>query len=578
MASKVYCEDSATIACPNQLDLFLTELADTKANFPDGENAQIIQEELNQIIQGTLLDLSGKYCLFHNAIVQQGGSMVEGTKIGQADEFDYVFILPALQEQLLWKNGKAFCADDYDINIQSTKLILSMKELCFMDDILCPDWCDQEENEQRRRDQLIFKDGKSPWRDEISAMVSAAIHRSLLSQVKKFPQWQHVARLKYPSGRTYLQILKFTDADGSERFVSVDICLAIQIPHSTPNSEPLQLLFDFWSINTISCSRRSESPWELSKLSSLPLDSVEKRCYRVLKYLIQTFLESQLDMYTMEYKAVITTYTLKTLFLKVLIESEEKWELHQLGQKTLKILHLIRQDLETLKNKKNSSDPPMEHPLQVSMNYSVHPRSAEPALFPRSKLFNSRKSSSEPIFKQPEAIEDQVFTLIELLLMVRDTDEGRQHILSQIKAIESLKILLKDGTHQVSVMELLADREKGSKSGVYNNFLLIWHIMEREDFKTFMRMSKFGISVQPEGKQDDCVVFPKTFSILKYLNCSLFKKDSESAGSNSVELMEMDVFDHGDWNQVVCWNVNESVDLRSIVSGEFCSFCAAHKK
>lgn len=263
MASKVYCEDSATIACPNQLDLFLTELADTKANFPDGENAQIIQEELNQIIQGTLLDLSGKYCLFHNAIVQQGGSMVEGTKIGQADEFDYVFILPALQEQLLWKNGKAFCADDYDINIQSTKLILSMKELCFMEDILCPDWCDQEENEQRRRDQLIFKDGKSPWRDEISAMVSAAIHRSLLSQVKKFPQWQHVARLKYPSGRTYLQILKFTDADGSERFVSVDICLAIQISHSTPNSEPLQLLFDFWSINTISCSRRSESPWEL---------------------------------------------------------------------------------------------------------------------------------------------------------------------------------------------------------------------------------------------------------------------------------------------------------------------------
>ena len=135
MASKVYCEDSATIACPNQLDLFLTELADTKANFPDGENAQIIQEELNQIIQGTLLDLSGKYCLFHNAVVQQGGSMVEGTKIGQADEFDYVFILPALQEQLLWKNGKAFCADDYDINIQSTKLILSMKEM------KSPPWC-----------------------------------------------------------------------------------------------------------------------------------------------------------------------------------------------------------------------------------------------------------------------------------------------------------------------------------------------------------------------------------------------------------------------------------------------------
>ncbi|XP_022805259.1 uncharacterized protein LOC111342445 [Stylophora pistillata] len=577
MASKIPCEDSVTMACPNQLDLFLTGLADTKANFPDGENSQIIREELNQIIQGTLLDLSGKYRLFHKAVVQQGGSMVEGTKIGQADEFDYVFILTELQEQLVWKDGKPFCADNYDMNIQSTKLVLNMKELCFMEDILCPDWCDQEENEQRRSNQLIFKDGKSPWRDEISAMVSEAIHRSLQSQVKKFTMWQHVARLKYPSGRTYLQILKFTDAEGSERFVSVDICFAIQIPHSAPNSEPLQLLFDFWSINTISCSRRSESTWELSKLSSLPLDSVEKRCYRVLKYLIQTFLESQLDLYTMEYKAVIGTYTLKTLFLNVLMESEEKWELHQLGQKTLEILELIRKDLETLKSEKTSSDLPMQHPLLVSMEYSLHPQSAEPALFQRSNLLNPRKSFSKPVFKQPEAIEDQVFTLIELLLMVRDTDEGREHILSQIEAIERLKIPLKDGTYQVPVMEKLV--EKDSKRGVYNNFLLIWHIMEREDFKNFMRRSKFGISVQPKGKKDDCIVFPKTFSILKYLNCSLFKKDSESGENNSTEIVEMDVFDHdGEWNQVVCWNVNESVDLCSIISGEFCSFCATRKK
>ena len=575
MASKTDGEGYSSSSCPNQLDLFITELADTKAKFPDGENAHIIREELHQIIQGILLDLSGKYRLFHNAVVQQGGSMVEGTKIGQPDEFDYVFVLPALQEQLVWKNGKPFCANDYDINIQSTKLILTMKELSFMDDILCPAWCDEDENEQRRSDQLIFKDGKSPWRDQIAAMVSEAIHRSLQLLVEKFTKWKHVARLKYPSGKTYLQILKFTGADGSETFVSVDMCLAIQNPYSSPNSEPLQLLFEFWSINCISCSRRSESPWETSTLRSLPIDSSEKRCYRVLKYLIQTFLESHFDMYTMEYKAVIETYTLKTMILKGLMESEKKWELHHLGQKVLEILDLIRQDLATLKSKTSSSEPLKQHPLVVSMDYSLHPLSAEPALFPRSKLYNSRKALSDPIFQRPEAIEDQLSTLIELLLMVRDTDEGRQHMLSQIEAIERLKIILKDGTYQIPVMEVLKDREKSTKSGVYNNFLLIWQVIEREDFKACMRMSKFGISVQPDGKQDDCIVFPKTFPVLAFLNCCLFKKEAHEV--EGIEIMEMDVFDHGDWKQVVCWNVNESVNLRSIIPGELCSFCASRK-
>lgn len=575
MASKTDGEGYSSSSCPNQLDLFITELADTKAKFPDGENAHIIHEELHQIIQGILLDLSGKYRLFHNAVVQQGGSMVEGTKIGQPDEFDYVFVLPALQEQLVWKNGKPFCANDYDINIQSTKLILTMKELSFMDDILCPAWCDEDENEQRRSDQLIFKDGKSPWRDQIAAMVSEAIHRSLQLVVEKFTKWKHVARLKYPSGKTYLQILKFTGADGSETFVSVDMCLAIQIPYSSPNSEPLQLLFEFWSINCISCSRRSESPWETSTLRSLPIDSVEKRCYRVLKYLIQTFLESHFDMCTMEYKAVIETYTLKTMILKGLMESEKKWELHHLGQKVLEILDLIRHDLATLKSKQSSSEPLKQHPLVVSMDYSLHPLSAEPALFPRSKLYNSRKALSDPIFQRPEAIEDQLSTLIELLLMVRDTDEGRQHMLSQIEAIERLKIILKDGTYQIPVMEVLKDREKSTKSGVYNNFLLIWQVIEREDFKACMRMSKFGISVQPDGKQDDCIVFPKTFPVLAFLNCCLFRKEAHEV--EGIEIMEMDVFDHGDWKQVVCWNVNESVDLSSIIPGELCSFCASRK-
>ncbi|XP_078383896.1 uncharacterized protein LOC144666354 [Oculina patagonica] len=577
MAAKVDEEDCSDIGCPNQLDLFLTELAETKAMFPDDENAHVIREELHQIVQGTVLDLSGKYRLFHDAVLQQGGSMEEGTKIGQPDEFDYVLVLPALQEQLVTMGGvEPFYAENYNINFQSTKLPLKMKDLTFLDDILCPDWCDEEENEQRKSQQLIFKDGKCPWRDEIAAMVSVAISRSLEATLGNLQKWKYVARLKHPSGRTYLQILKFTNTDGLETFVSVDICLAIKIAYSSAESEPLQLLFEFWSINAVSCSRRSESPWEMSKLSSLPLQSVEKRCYRLLKYLIQTFVESHFDIYTMEYKAVIETYTLKTVFLKVLMESEKRWESHDLGQKVLRILGLIKQDLTTVKTGKSSSEPLMLHPLKVSMDYCLHPVSAEPALFPRSKLLPSRKSASEPIFQKPEAIEDQISTLIELLLMVRDTEEGRQHILSQIEAMEVLKMLLKDGTFQIPVMETLKDREKNSKSGVYNGFLLIWHVLDREDFKAFMRKSKFGIVVQPDGKEDDCIVFPKTFPVLRFLNCCFFEKGAVE--DDGIEIMEMDIFDHGDdKKQVVCWNVNESVNLSSIITGKLCSFCASKR-
>lgn len=569
MASSTDVRDDPRRNCPDRLDLFIKELADTRAKFPDGQNTEIVREELHQIMQGLIMDLSSKYRLFQNAVVHQGGSMVEGTKIGQADEFDYVFVLPALQKQLLWKDGKPFFAEDYDMNIQSQKLVLTMKDLLFMDDILFPDWCDQEENERWRRELMIFKDQKNPGRDEIAGMVSKAIYRSLTSLFDNFPKWKYVSRLKYPSGRTYLQILKFTDSDGSETFVSVDICLAIQIPYRSTDSETLQLLFDFWSINVISCSRRSESPFEIAKFSSLPLHSGKIRCYRVLKYLIQTFLESHFDIYTMEYKAVVTTYTLKTMFLKVITKSENKWELHHLGQRVLEILDLIRQDLVTLRNEGMFSEP-----WKVSMIYSLHPVSAEPALFPRSKLFDSRKTAKEMIFQHPEAIENQVSTLIELLLQVRGTDNGREHMLSQIEAMESLKVSLKNGAHQLPVMEALKDREKSDKSGVYNNVLLIWHVIEREDFKGFMRMSNYSIPVQPEGKDDDCIVFLKTFPVLTFLNCRLFKK--ETYEDDSIELMEMDVFDHGDWQQVVCWNVNESVNLSSILPVELCSFCASH--
>jgi len=575
MAAKADGEDYSNTGCPNRLDLFLTELAETKAKFPDDENARTIREELHQIVQDTVLDLSGKYRVFHNSVIQQGGSMVEGTKIGQPDEFDYVVVLPALQEQLVSpRGGEAFYAEDYDINIQSTKLPLKIKELLFLDDILCPDWCDKEENEIRRRNQLIFKDGKSKWRDEIAAMVSVAISRSLEANLVKFQNWKYVARLKQPSGRTYLQVLKFTNTDGLEIFVSVDICLAIQIPYKSAESDPLQLLFEFWSINFVSCSRRSESPWEISTLSSLPLQSVEKRCYRILKYLVQTFFESHFDIYTMEYKGVIETYTLKTVFLKVLIKNENTWQPHDLGEKLLQILGLIQQDLIKVQTGKSSSDPMRLHPLKVSMDYCLHPVSAEPALFPRSKLSqsDSGKTASEPIFERPESIEDQVSTLIELLLMVRDTEEGRQHVLSQIEAIGNLKILLKDGTFQIPVMETMKDREKNNKRGVYNNFLLIWHVLDRDEFKAFMRLSKFGIVVQPDGKEDDCIVFPKTFPVSKFLSCRLFDKGADE--DDGTEMMEMDVFDHGDAKQVVCWNVNESVNLSAIIKGKLCSFCA----
>ncbi|KAL9962453.1 hypothetical protein ACROYT_G031557 [Oculina patagonica] len=191
---------------------------------------------------------------------------------------------------------------------------------------------------------------------------------------------------------------------------------------------------------------------------------------------------------------------------------------------------------------KSSSDPLMLHPLKVSMDYCLHPVSAEPALFPRSKLSSSRKSASEPILQRPEAIGDKVSTLVELLLMVRDTEEGKQHILSQIEAMEVLKMLLKDGTFQIPVMETLKDREKNSKSGVYNGFLLIWDVLDREDFKAFMRKSKFDIVVQPDGKEDDCIVFPKTFPVLRFLNCCLFGKGA--AEDDGIEMMEMDV----QWN------------------------------
>ena len=90
-----------------------------------------------------------------------------------------------------------------------------------------------------------------------------------------------------------------------------------------------------------------------------------------------------------------------------------------------------------------------------------------------------------------------------------------------------------------------------------------------------MRKSKFGIPVQPDGKQDDCIVFPKRFPVFELLNCCLFKKEARE--EEGIEIVEMDVFDHGDWKQVVCWNVNDSVGLKSIIPGELCSFCASQK-
>ena len=47
------------------------------------------------------------------------GSMVEGTKIRQPDEFEYVFVLPSLQEQSVWTNGEPFYTDEYNMQGRS---------------------------------------------------------------------------------------------------------------------------------------------------------------------------------------------------------------------------------------------------------------------------------------------------------------------------------------------------------------------------------------------------------------------------------------------------------------------------
>ncbi|XP_031563819.1 uncharacterized protein LOC116299320 [Actinia tenebrosa] len=546
----------------NQLDLALQKLAETRAGFPEDKTAKVIRDELDQILQESVSDLSTKYRLFQGAKIQEGGSMTDGTKIGAPDEFDYLIEVPSLQEQLVtMKENKPFFAEDYSMEIQSTKLFLKIKDLSFLDDILCPDWCDGEKNQTRKSNQLCFKDGKSPWRDQIACMVSVAIYRSLQETLKKFSKWKHVARLNCPAGHTFLQILKFN----GEVFVSVDICLAVTIPYHSTSQAPLMLLFEFSSINTISCTRRSDSEWENTALSPLGVNSVEKQCYRILKYLTQTFLESSLDIFTFEYKAVLETYTLKTTFLKVLDESQERWNANELGTRVLEILCLIRDDLGQVAKEKSAHGQVILHPLQVSMDYNLHPVSGEPALFRRSKVSNPKgKTANEPIFKRPKSIEGQVEKLINLLLMVKDTQDGGRHFFAILKSIEQMKTLLKDGTFQEPIMESL--RERDNKSGVYNNFLLIWDAIDREEFKSFFRGTKFGITVQPEGKDDDCVVFPKSFSILNCLQCRLF----EQTENTKVELLEMDVFET---KQVVCWNAKENVDLYSFVKSGKCSFC-----
>jgi len=157
MAAKTEGADCSDSGSMDKLDLLLKEIAETKANYPDNENAGIVRDELHHIIQEAVYDLSGKYRLFHNASVQEGGSMIDGTKIGEPDEFDYVVVLPALQEQLVtMKEGVPFCANNYDINMQSTKLPLKIKDISFMDDILCPDWCDEEENKKKEKSTTYF--------------------------------------------------------------------------------------------------------------------------------------------------------------------------------------------------------------------------------------------------------------------------------------------------------------------------------------------------------------------------------------------------------------------------------------
>lgn len=556
-------EDCTKSEKMDQLDLTLQKLAETRARFPDDKNAKVIQDELNHILMESISDLSDKYRLFKGAKIQEGGSMTDGTKIGSPDEFDYLIEVPALQDQLvMMKENKPFFADDYSMEIQSTKLFLKIQDLSFLEDILCPEWCEDEENKTRKENQMIFKDGKSPWRDEIACMVSVAIHRSLEATLKKFPKWKHVARLKCPAGKTFLQILKFND----EIFVSVDICLSIKIPYHSTSQVPLMLLFEFSSINTVNCSRRSDSEWENAALSRLEVDSVEKQCYRILKYLFQTFLESNLDINTFEYKAVIETYVLKTTFLKVLCESQERWPANQLGKRVLEILCMIRDDLGQVAKERSANGQVLLHPLQVSMDYNLHPMSDEPALFRRSKVLNPKgKTANEPIFKRPKAIEKQVETVINLLLMVNHTQDG-DHFFAILKSIDQVKSLLKIGTFQEPIMESLMERN--DKSGVYNNFLLIWDVTDREEFKSFFRASKFGIIVHPEGKKDDCVVFPKSFSILNCLQCRLFEQADDD--TNAVELLEMDVFDT---KQVVCWNVKENVDLYLFVKSGKCTSC-----
>eukprot|EP00794_Sanderia_malayensis_P015463 gene15463-17047_t len=550
----------------SQLDMLLLDLADHEARFPCDEVSVTVSNELQSIMQMSLGCLESKYRLFHGALLGQAGSMKDGTRIGTAGEFDFNFEVPALYRQLFNKDGKPYAAENFNWHAQKLGAPIKLKDDDFLYDIFFPSWETEENNRSKRSLHLIFKDRKDKFRDELACMISQSISIVLQEIVPRFPSWKYVAKVNSPTGKSYLQILKYESSD-IKLFVSVDICLSLTIPFASKNVNDahVQILFDIRSVNMISFARKSEVAWEQEKICQLPTESVEKKCYRVLKYLTKTFFTSNFGLGILDYKCDIDTYAIKTTLLQMLVRDTAPWKPCNIGQKTLEILEALHHDLLFVAEKGQGTLPSLFlKDDDLDELACRHPKTGEPGLFKISAAVGvlQERYINDPSLRRPLAIAEECKLLIKLLEKVNA--EGRMHFDALHAALKQQTGVIKDGTHQDIIMNSF--QSGNNVTGFYNNRLQCWYVIDGEELKNYLRQAKYGIPVQPDNKPDDCIVMPKMFSPLKWIICDEFDLPKDSA----TDLLEMDVFDK---NRVVCWNVSESTKLYELVQGTRCLFC-----
>ena len=330
---------SSTQQVITPLDTYLNGLCSSGASFPDSQEAERIKCDVEKMAQSVHKQLADSFTLFSGSSLIKSGSTYEGLKVGEPDEFDFMFYLPLLSDEMIVEVYSPF-----DTSMFSN---YEIQDYSLFRDILM----------HRELEANSTQITEANFSYEVFLKLKQILKESLQSAL--LPRWSCVYMPRITKCTAPEKIVAYTfyltykgvqfsnlkiGLDFTLCFTKVrDLTLPFREDEINSRLDPEYRGKRHFIIINDKKARQSFSLHEKAILGSYDVDSAQKRCLRVVKYLRDKHLPKIFDHFTETMGSFIPTYWLKVIAFYHFDDKSVQWNPEQLSNNVISIFQTLYQ-------------------------------------------------------------------------------------------------------------------------------------------------------------------------------------------------------------------------------------------